>query len=75
MKEFYIRFISGILYALLILFALFSNQLTFSIVLTVFSILALIEFQRLINHKSIFAIALLLLLVYNFYKFHIDVNS
>ena len=75
MKEFYIRFISGTLYALLILFALFSNQLTFSIVLTVFSILALIEFQRLINYKSIFAIALLLLLVYNFNKFHIDVHS
>ena len=72
MKEFYIRFISGILYALLILFALFSNQLTFSIVLTIFSILALIEFQRLINYKSIFAIALLLLLVYNFNKFQID---
>ena len=75
MKEFYIRFISGTLYALLILFALFSNQLTFSIVLTVFSILALIEFQRLINYKSIFAIALLLLLVYNFNKLHIDVHS
>ena len=51
MKEFYIRFISGILYALLILFALFSNQLTFSIVLTVFSILALIE---LTFHEHIF---------------------
>ena len=49
--------------------------MTFSIVLTVFSILAIIEFQRLINYKSIFAIALLLLLVYNFNKFHIDVHS
>ena len=75
MREIYIRGISGILYVSIILIGLFSNQITFSIILTFFSILALIEFQRLINYKSYFAIALLLLLVYNFYKSHIDHSS
>ena len=75
MREIFIRGISGILYATIILIGLFSNQITFSIVLSFFSILALIEFQRLINYKSYFAIALLLLLVYNFYKSHIDPST
>ena len=72
MREIYVRGISGVLYSTFILVGLFNNQITFSIVLVIFSILALIEFQRLINYKSYFAIALLLLLVYNFYKSHID---
>jgi phosphatidate cytidylyltransferase len=72
MREIYVRGMSGGLYATLIVIALFNNQITFSIVLVVFSTLALIEFQRLINYKSYFAITLLLLLVYNFYKSHID---
>ena len=75
MREIYIRGISGVLYATFILVGLFNNQITFSIVLVIFSILALIEFQRLINYKSYFAVALLLLLVYNFYKSHIDHSS
>ena len=75
MREIYIRSISGVLYATFILVGLFNNQTTFSIILSFFSILALIEFQRLINYKSYFAIALLLLLVYNFYKSHIDHSS
>ena len=75
MREIYIRGISGVLYASFILVGLFNNQITFSIVLVVFSILALIEFQRLIDYKSYFAIALLLLLVYNFYKSHLDHSS
>ena len=75
MKEIYIRSISGILYATSILVGLFNNQTTFSIVILIFSILALIEFQRLITYKSYFAIALLILLVYNFYKSHIDHSS
>ena len=72
MREIYIRGISGVLYATFILVGLFKNQITFSIILVIFSILALIEFQRLINYKSYFAISLLLLLVYNFYTSHID---
>ena len=75
MKEIYIRSISGILYATSILVGLFNNQTTFSIIILIFSILALIEFQRLITYKSYFAIALLILLVYNFYKSHIDHSS
>ena len=75
MREIYIRGISGGLYAISILIALFNNQITFSIVIIVFSVLALIEFQRLINYKSYFAITLLLLLVYNFYRSHIDYSS
>ena len=72
MREIYVRGISGVLYSTFILVGLFNNQITFSIVLVIFSILALIEFQRLITYKSYFAIALLILLVYNFYKSHID---
>tara|TARA_A100001015_G_scaffold235993_1_gene267990 strand:- start:2465 stop:3268 length:804 start_codon:yes stop_codon:yes gene_type:complete len=72
MREIYIRGISGVLYVTFILVGLYNNQITFSIVIIIFSILALIEFQRLINYKSYFAIALLLLLVYNFYQSHLD---
>ena len=75
MKEIYIRSISGVLYVTSILVGLFNNQIAFSIVILIFSILALIEFQRLISYKSYFAIALLILLVYNFYKSHIDHSS
>ena len=72
MRELIVRGVSGLLYVVLILSSLFFHQLTFSIVLMIFSTLAILEFHRLINHKSFLAIALLLLLVYNFYQSHID---
>ncbi len=68
MKEFYIRGISGLLYVALILGSVFLDQLLYTIVILAFSSLAMIEFQRLVNHKSYMPIALVILLVYNFYQ-------
>ena len=66
MKELYIRGISGLLYVALILGSVFFDQLLYTIVIMIFSSLAMIEFQRLVNHKSYMPIALVILLVYNF---------
>ena len=68
MKELYIRGISGLLYVALILGSVFFDQLLYTIVILVFSSLAMIEFQGLVNHKSYMPIALVILLVYNFYQ-------
>ena len=72
MKELYIRGISGLLYVALILGSVFFDQLLYTIVIMIFSSLAMIEFQRLVNHKSYMPIALVILLVYNFYQSKID---
>ena len=68
MRELYIRAISGLLYVALILGSVFYDQLIFTLVILVFSSLAMIEFQGLVNHKSYMPIALVILLVYNFYQ-------
>lgn len=72
MKEIYVRGISGSVYVALILVSLFFDQLTFILVLFVFSSLAIYEFQKLINHKSFLAIALLVLLIYNLYTLKLN---
>ena len=66
--ELYIRGISGLFYVSLILGSVFYDQLLYTIVILIFSILVMIEFQRLVSHKSYMPIALVILLVYNFYK-------
>ena len=66
--ELYIRGISGLLYVSLILGSVFYDQLLYTIVILIFSILVMIEFQRLVSHKSYMPIALVILLIYNFYK-------
>ena len=66
--ELYIRGISGLFYVSLILGSVFYNQLLYTIVIVIFSILVMIEFQRLVSHKSYMPIALVILLIYNFYK-------
>jgi phosphatidate cytidylyltransferase len=68
MKELYIRGISGLLYVGLILGSVFFNQLLFTLVILIFSSLAIVEFQRLIDHKSYMPMALVILLIYNFYQ-------
>ncbi|MEK9517417.1 MAG: phosphatidate cytidylyltransferase [Flavobacteriaceae bacterium] len=72
MRELYIRGISGLLYVALILGSVFYDQLIFTLVILIFSGLAMIEFQRLVEHKSYMPIALVILLVYNFYQSKID---
>jgi len=72
MKELYIRGISGLLYVALILGSVLFDQLLYTVVILVFSSLAMIEFQGLVNHKSYMPIALVILLVYNFYQSKID---
>ena len=72
MKELYIRGISGILYVALILGSVLYDKLIFTLVILIFSGLAMFEFQRLVNHKSYMPIALVILLVYNFYQSNID---
>ena len=62
MKEIYIRALSGSLYAGVIVGAIFLSPLAISIVILVFSILALWEFQRLVQFKSVLPITILLLL-------------
>ena len=68
MKELYIRGISGLLYVALILGSVLFDQLLYTLVILIFSSLAMIEFQGLVNHKSYMPIALVILLVYNFYQ-------
>lgn len=72
MRELFFRGISGLLYAAMILGSVVYDQLLFIIVIVVFSTLAIIEFQRLIRHKSYMPMALVLLLIYNFYQSKID---
>lgn len=72
MKELHVRGISGLLYASLILGSVFFHQLSFTLIILLFSTLAIIEFQRLIDHKSYMPIALVVLLVYNFYQSKIN---
>ena len=72
MKELYVRGISGLLYATLILGSVLFHQLSFTLIILLFSTLAIIEFQRLIDHKSYMPMALVVLLVYNFYQSKIN---
>jgi len=67
MRELLIRSVSGVLYAALILVSACWSQLAFISVLFVFSTLALVEFQKLIRHKSPVSFLLFGLLTYQFY--------
>lgn len=68
MRELYIRGISGLFYVGLILGSVFYDLLLYTLVILIFSALAMIEFQRLVAHKSYMPVALVVLLVYNFYQ-------
>ena len=67
MRELLVRTVSGLLYLALIVFSACWSQPSFFIVLFVFSTLALIEFQKLIKHKSPVSFLLFGLLTYQFY--------
>ena len=72
MKELYIRGISGLLYVALILGSVFIDQFIYTLVILIFSILAIIEFQRLVAHKSYMPVAIVILLFYNFFQSKIE---
>ncbi len=72
MKELYIRGVSGLLYVALILGTIFFNPLFFTLIILLFSSLAIVELQRLISLKSYLPIAIVYLLVYNFYQSKIN---
>ena len=59
-------------YATLITGSLLYNHLAFTLVILVFTGLAMVEFQRLIDLKSYMPIALIILLVYNFFQSKIN---
>jgi phosphatidate cytidylyltransferase len=72
MRELYIRGISGLFYVGLILGSVFYDRLIFTLVILIFSGLAMVEFQRLVAHESYMPVALIILLVYNFYQSKIN---
>lgn len=67
MKELLVRTVSGLLYAVLIIFSAFWSPLALLIVLGSFSLLALVEFQKLIHHKSPITFFFFGLLAYQLY--------
>lgn len=68
MKDLIIRSISGLLYVALIISSALYSDLSFILVIFLFSSLALYEFQRLIKYKSPLPFLLFGLIVYQFYQ-------
>ena len=67
MKEITIRALSGILYVALIISSALLSDLYFLLVISFFSVLALFEFQRLLNYRSPVPFLLFVLLIYQYY--------
>ncbi len=72
MKNFWTRFFSGILYALLITISVFYSKLSFKALITIFSIIVLKEYFNLINFKNYFFLILVLFFVWTPKKFLIN---
>src|SRR5210317_524932 len=72
MRDLIIRSISGLLYVILILFAALFSELSFILIIFIFSALALLEFQRLIAYKSPVPFLLFGVIVYQFYNQKLD---
>ncbi len=64
MKNFWTRFLSGLLYALLISASVFFSKFSFKVVISLFSIIALKEFFNLLNFKNYFFLLLVLFLIW-----------
>ena len=64
MKNFWTRFFSGIIYALLITISVFYSKLSFKALITIFSIIVLREYFNLINSKNYFFLILVLFFVW-----------
>tara|TARA_B100000900_G_scaffold261211_1_gene222659 strand:- start:188 stop:973 length:786 start_codon:yes stop_codon:yes gene_type:complete len=64
MKNFWTRFFSGMLYALLIAISVFYSKFSFKVLITFFSIIVLKEYFNLINLKNYFFLILVLFFVW-----------
>ena len=66
MNEFLTRIFSGVLYAFLIIFSLVVSDFFFATIILIFTLLALIEFQKIISFINPFP-SILLIAVFNFF--------
>jgi len=64
MNKLIIRSLTGLIYVSIILASLFYSPILFSIVIFVFSCLAILEFQKLLNIKNIFSYLFIFFLFY-----------
>ena len=67
MREITVRSLSGLLYVAIIVSAALYSNLALIVVLFLFTVLALFEFQRLLHYKSPIPFLFFGLLVYQFY--------
>lgn len=70
MKETRIRLISGVVYAALLLLAIFISEYTFMILVFIFGFFALFELQNLLNLRSLLAYFILIGFIIFFSFFH-----
>ena len=66
MNKLIIRSLTGLIYVSIILASLFYNPILFSIVIFVFSCLAILEFQKLLNIKNILSYLFIFILFYSY---------
>ena len=64
MKNFWTRFLSGLLYASLITISIFFSNFSFKILISILSILVLKEYLNLINYKNYFFFLLVLFFIW-----------
>jgi len=64
MKNFWIRFLSGLLYASLITIAVFYSNLSFKVLITILSIIVLKEYFNLIKNKNYFFFLIVLFFIW-----------
>ena len=78
MNEFLTRIFSGVLYAFLIIFSLVVSEFFFATIILIFTLLALIEFQKIINFinpfPSILLIAIFIFFLLNNFNYYINTS-
>lgn len=74
MKEFGVRLLSGILYAALLVGAMFLSETTFLVLFSILGLLLIFELQKLLIVKTYLAyfIFLVALLAFSYYKFNLN---
>lgn len=75
MKELVVRTISGLLYAAIIIFSMFTSHEWFMVLFLILSTVTLTEFLRLVHLKSYLAYILLILFLYFFSYEIFDINA
>ena len=78
MNEFLTRIFSGVLYAFLIIFSLVVSDFFFATIILIFTLLALIEFQKIISFinpfPSILLIAVFIFFLLNNFNYYINTS-